>query len=393
MNDIERKIWIISGEESGDIYGARLIEELRRQAPGSKISVMGGKRMIATGADLMIDATELGVVGLLEVLGMLFTFIKIMRDLTKRAKQERPDCVVLIDYPGFNIRFAAKMRRLGIPVIWYISPQVWAWKKGRIAKLAEFCSKMLVIFPFETDVYAGSGLDTEFVGHPLVDVVRERTLPNLERDDNLVLLLPGSRSNEINRLFVPMLKTALDMRSQRPDLRFVVAAPRESVRDRLNEIWRDFKSRNVDATSLPIEIVHGKTGELLQKATAGLAASGTVTVECAIAGLPLTVVYKLNPITFFLAKLVISIPFFTMANIIAGKLIYEEFLQGDVAPRVLVPAMNRIMPGGERRDEVLAGIREVRESLTVDDTDASAKAAEAILKQLGLSDSIDTKDN
>ena len=386
MDNTRKKIWVISGEESGDIYGARLINELRLQSPGVEISIMGGKRMIATNAEVMVDSTELGVVGILEVLTMIFTFIKIFRDMVKRAAREKPDCVVLIDYPGFNLRFAAKMQRLGIPVIWYISPQVWAWKKRRIAKLAAYCRKMLVIFPFETDVYAGSGLDTEFVGHPLVDVVRERTDPKIKRDDNLMLLLPGSRSNEINRLFRPMLETAMRLKSNHPDLRFVVAAPRKTVSDRLNAILEEFKAAHPDAEELSVDIECGKTGELLQKTCAGLAASGTVTVECAIAGLPLTVVYILNPITFLIAKMLVNIPFFTMANIIAGKLLYEEYLQGDVNAANLAESMERILPGGERREEIREGVREVRESLTVEGCDGSAKAAATILKTMGGGD-------
>jgi lipid-A-disaccharide synthase len=380
MYNMRKKIWIISGEESGDIYGARLINELRKQSSDVDISIMGGKRMIATNAEVMVDSTELGVVGFLEVLGMFFTFIKIFRNMVKRAAHERPDCVVLIDYPGFNLRLAAKLQLLGIPVIWYISPQVWAWKKGRIAKLATYCRKMLVIFPFEPEVYAGSGLDAEFVGHPLVDVVRERSDSKIERDDNLMLLLPGSRSNEINRLFLPMLETVMRLKKTHPNLHFLVAAPRKTVSDRLATILAEFKASHPEAEELSINIEYGKTGEFLQKACAGLAASGTVTVECAIAGLPLTVVYILNPITFFIAKMLVNIPFFTMANIIAGKLLYEEYLQGDVNPANLADSMERILPGGERREEVLAGLREVRKSLSVKGCDGSAKAAEAILK-------------
>jgi lipid-A-disaccharide synthase len=259
---------------------------------------------------------------------------------------------------------------------------VWAWKKGRIAKLAEYCRKMLVIFPFETEVYEGSGLETEFVGHPLVDVVRERSDPNIVRADDLMLLLPGSRSNEINRLFIPMLETAMKLRQSRPELRFAVAAARPAVKERLEFLLDEFKSSHPEAADLDLKIESGKTGELLQRATAGLAASGTVTVECAIAGLPLVVVYKLNPITFFLAKMVVDIPFFTMANIIAGKLLYEEYLQKDVNAANLAEAVGRILPGGDKRGEVLDGVREVRESLTVEGTDASAKTAETILRTI-----------
>lgn len=384
LTDNKYHIWVISGEESGDIYGSRLINEMKSLLPPDQLAVsaMGGERIAATGAELMVDATELGVVGLLEVLSMIGTFIRIFRQLVKRAAKERPDAVVLIDYPGFNLRFAAKMFKLGIPVIWYITPQVWAWKKGRIAKLAKYCRKMMVIFPFETEVYVGTELDTEFVGHPLVDVIRERTDSNIKRDPNRFLLLPGSRKNEINRLFVPMLETACKLHQKHPELKFTVSAPRKKVYDRLINIYDLFCETRKSEDLPSVDINYGETGHWLQEAGTGLAASGTVTVECAIAGLPLTVVYKLNPVTFFLAKMIVKIPFFTMVNIIAGKLVFEEFLQGDVNADTLSASIEKILPGGERRQEVEIGIREMTESLSAGSGNASKQAAECVLKSL-----------
>ena len=377
-------IWIISGEESGDIYGSRLINELKTMLPADKLSIsaMGGARIAETGANLMVDSTELGVVGIFEIMGMIGTFIRIFQQLVRHATKERPDAVILIDYPGFNLRFAAKLYKLGIPVIWYITPQVWAWKKSRIAKLAKYCTKMMVIFPFETDVYAGSGLDTEFVGHPLVDVIKDRTNPEIKRDPNRFLLLPGSRKNEINRLFVPMLETACKLHQTHPELKFTVSAPRKKVYDRLMKIYESFCENNKKKNIPEIDITYGNTGRWMQEAGTGLAASGTVTVECAIAGLPLTVVYKLNPLTFFLAKLIVDIPFFTMVNIIAGKLVFEEFLQGDVNAETLSASIEKILPCGERRREIETDIKKMTESLSTGSGNASAQAAECVLKIL-----------
>ena len=153
------KIWLIAGESSGDLYGAKLAEDLKRLAPETEIAGMGGARMRNAGVRLLVDSTELGVVGIIEVVGILFKILSILRFLVKKAEEERPDAVVLIDYPGFNIRFAKQLKKRGIPVIWYISPQVWVWRKSNIPKLASYCTKMMVIFPFETEVYRGSGLD------------------------------------------------------------------------------------------------------------------------------------------------------------------------------------------------------------------------------------------
>ena len=166
------KIWIVAGESSGDLYGAQLTRDLKRLDPTVEIAGMGGAKMREAGVRLLVDSTELGVVGIVEVLGILFKIIRIMLFLLREAEKERPDAVVLIDYPGFNIRLAKRLKARGIPVVWYISPQVWVWRKSNIPKLARYCTKMMVIFPFETEVYKGTGLDVEFVGHPLVEIVR-----------------------------------------------------------------------------------------------------------------------------------------------------------------------------------------------------------------------------
>ena len=384
MSEKKYNIWVISGEESGDIYGARLINELKGILKGDQLrfSAMGGSRIAETGAKIMVNATELGVVGIFEIMGMIGTFIRIFRQLVKRAAKEKPDAVILIDYPGFNLRFAAKLYKLNIPVIWYITPQVWAWKKGRIAKLAKYCTKMMVIFPFETDVYAGSGLDTEFVGHPLVDVIKERRDPEIKRDPNRFILLPGSRKNEINRLFVPMLETACKLHKEHPELKFTVSAPRKKVYDRLMKIYDAFCGSRKNEKMPEVQISYGDTGRWMQEAGTGLAASGTVTVECAIAGLPLTVVYKLNPVTFLIAKILVNIPFFTMVNIIAGKLVFEEYLQGDVNADTLTTSIEKILPDGERREEIETGIREMTESLSVGSGNASRQAAECVLESM-----------
>lgn len=380
----QTNIWLISGEESGDIYGARLINELKQLLPEDKlkVSAMGGKRIADTGAEIMVDATELGVVGIFEIMGMIGTFIKIFQQLVKRAAKEKPDAVILIDYPGFNLRFAAKMYRLGIPVIWYITPQIWAWKKGRIKKLTKYCKKMMVIFPFETDVYEGTGLDTEFVGHPLVDVIKERTDPKIQRDLKRVLLLPGSRKNEINRLFIPMLETAAKLHQSHPDLKFTVSAPRKKVYEILMAIYKSFCESRKSEDLPEIEISYGDTGRWMQEAGTGLAASGTVTVECAIAGLPLAVAYKLHPFTFFIANIMVSLDYFTMVNIICHNVVFEEFLQEDVNADTLAAAVERILPGGKRRKGVENAIHEMTENLSAGSGNASRQAAECVLKTL-----------
>ena len=384
-----RKIWIMAGEASGDIYGAALAQDLRKRgaAEGVEVEVggMGGAAMAAAGVKRTVDSTELGVVGFVEILKHIFTFIGIFRKLVRTVKEERPDAVILIDYPTFNMLFGRQVRKLGIPVIWYVSPHVWVWGKRRIPKLAKLCKKMLVIFPFEPEVYAGSGLDTEFVGHPLLDMVDARRDDSIVRDPNLVVLLPGSRSMEIKNLMHSMLGTAMELSQKHPQLRFVIAAPREKVANLCQQAMDEFKQKNPALPEIAIEI--GKTAYYQQAAGTGLAASGTVTVESAIAGLPLVVVYRTAWISMLLAALLVKLyrNSFVMPNIIANKKVYEEYLQHQVKPEILVPAMERILPGGPERSRVICEMQEVRSLLGDDETQrrtASSKAADAVWRTL-----------
>ena len=384
-----RKIWIMAGEASGDMYGAALAQDLRKRgaAEGVEVEVggMGGAAMAAAGVKRTVDSTELGVVGFVEILKHIFTFIGIFRKLVRTVKEERPDAVILIDYPTFNMLFGRQVQKLGIPVIWYVSPHVWVWGKRRIPKLAKLCRKMLVIFPFEPEVYAGSGLDTEFVGHPLLDMVDARRDDSIVRDPNLVVLLPGSRSMEIKNLMHSMLGTAMGLSQKHPQLRFVIAAPREKVANLCQQAMDEFKQKNPALPEIAIEI--GKTAYYQQAAGTGLAASGTVTVESAIAGLPLVVVYRTAWISMLLAALLVKLyrNSFVMPNIIANKKVYEEYLQHQVKPEILVPAMERILPGGPERSRVICEMQEVRSLLGDDETQrrtASSKAADAVWRTL-----------
>ena len=379
----------MAGEASGDIYGAALAQDLRQRGAAENVTVeiggMGGAAMAAAGVRRTVDSSELGVVGFLEILKHIFTFIGVYRKLVKTLREERPDAVVLIDYPTFNMLFGKQARKLGIPVIWYVSPHVWVWGKRRIPKLSALCRKMLVIFPFEVEVYAHSKLDTEFVGHPLLDMVDQRHDPSIVRDDKLVALLPGSRAGEIDRLLKPMLETARGLAVRHPDLKFVITTPREKVALRCGRILERFRRKHPELPEIPIEI--GRTAYYQQAAGTGLAASGTVTVESAIAGLPLAVIYRVNWLSLLIAAVLVKLyrNSFVMPNIIANKKVYEEFLQYQVTPGNLIPAMERILPGGPERERVIQDMQEVRTLLGDDDLarqSASWKAAEAVWKTL-----------
>ncbi len=382
----ERKsplIWIMAGESSGDLYGARIATELKRQNPGCTIRGMGGVKMREAGVEIMVDSTELGVVGIVEVLGSIFKFIKIMLYCISEAKKQRPDTVLMVDYPGFNIRLAKQLWKMGIKVVWFISPQVWVWRKSNIPKYAKYCKKMLVIFPFEPEVWKGSGLDVEFTGHPLIEVVRDRTDASIQRDPNQFLLMPGSRKSETSRLVFPFLATAAILKQRHPEMKFAISAPREKTYNDILRYVETFKRKNPDIELPELDISYGKTAYWMQKSAAGLAASGTVTVESAIADLPLVVAYRLHPVTFQLARWIIGKLFrgyFTMPNIILDKCVFQEYLQFQVVPEDLADAADRILPGGERRAEVMQDMADMREALSAGAENATARAAAAILE-------------
>lgn len=381
MSKTVKKLWIIAGETSGDIYGAKLAQEALKIAEERNIELklagMGSKRMRETGVELLVDSTELGVMGVVETLKLIGTFIRIFFKLVRLAEKERPDAVVLIDYPGFNLRFAKKLFKLNIPVIWYVSPQIWVWGKKRKPVLERICSKMLVIFPFETEVYDKEKLDVSFVGHPLLEIVNERTDMTLKRDENCFLLLPGSRAMEVGRLLKPMLDAVCELHVKHPQLYFVIAASRAKMRAMCENIIADYRKKHPELPE--IELSNESAAYYQQKAGTGIAASGTVTVESAIAGLPLVVVYKLNIITLAIARVLVKLyrGYFTMVNIIVNKTVFEEFLQWHVCNRNLIPAVEKILPGGSRRAEVESQMKELVNMLSSQGRKPSYAAAEA----------------
>lgn len=375
-----RNIWILAGEASGDVYGARLGDELKQIAKEKNVKLslsgMGGEKMIASGIPVKVDSTELGVMGVVEVLKLIFTFIRIYVQLVKQAKQERPDTVILIDYPGFNLLFGIAMYKLGIPVVWYICPQVWVWGKWRKPVFAKICRKMLVIFPFEVEVFDSTSLKAQFVGHPLINIVEERIQKEaVERDLNTFLLLPGSRVMEINRLLNPMLDTVVLLSKKHPELTYHLSAPREKIATLAKNMIDKYRKKHPDLPN--IEISYGNTGYWLRRAGTGIAASGTVTVECAISNLPLVVGYRMSWGTVILASMLVKLyrGFFTMVNIIANKEVYQEFLQHKFSAKHLIGPIEAILPNGSRRKEVEDGMAEVKKILTPESGSAARQAA------------------
>jgi lipid-A-disaccharide synthase len=352
----------IAGEASGDAHAAKLIEALRSQAPEVTVFGAGGAKMQAAGMELLLDLTEHAVVGLVEVLKNYGTFRQIFWDLVEEAEKRKPDAVVLVDFPGFNLRFAKEMKELGIKVIYYISPQLWAWHASRAKQIERDVDLMLCIFPFEKDWYAEHApkLRVEFVGHPFAERLGESTKSET-RNPKLILLLPGSREREVAKIF-PIMAGIVDRLPN--DLEFIVAAVNEQSAAMMMHHPR-------------IKVELGTAHELMQHATLAITASGTATMECAFYGCPMIVVYKVNWLTYLIGRMVVKVNWLAMPNVIAGREIVPEFIQHAANPDRVAPVARELLKNDAKREAMRQELAIVVESLGADG--ASERAAKLIL--------------
>lgn len=352
---------MLAGEASGDDRGAELIQALRKKNPSLRIAGMGGPKMKAAGMEALADVTGEAVVGFFESVRRYPFFKKIFDRLLAECAARRPAAVVGIDYPGFNLRFEKAVRwKLGksVKIIHYVSPQIWAWREGRKHRMAEFLDLVLCLFPFEPQVYADTGLRAEYVGHPLPAQIP--AAPSRGRDPNLVALLPGSRSGEIGRHWPVLRETALRLAKTRPSLRFAVGSNDGRRFD-------DFEVR--------------PARELMAAAQAGIVALGTATLESALHGMPMVVVYKVSTPTYLVSKPLIKLQNLAMPSVIAGRRIVPEFIQGRCCPEALVPALEQLLDSAQAREEMAAGYRLVRERFG--EKNAADNAAGLILESIG----------
>ena len=368
-------IMMIAGEISGDNHAARVASEILRQRPGAKLFGAGGPAMKAAGVELLLDLTEHAVVGLTDVLANYAKFRRLFWQLVGEARRRKPDAVILTDYPGFNLRFAKQMKALGIPVFYYISPQVWAWGRGRVKEIPRIVDLMMVVFPFEKQFYQehAPGLRVEFVGHPVVEQLSgERR--DLKREENLVALLPGSREAEVERILPAMLGAARLLRRERPDLRFELAAASDKVASLARTLVRDE----------PVSVRAGNARELMQRAAAGMVASGTATLECAFFGLPYALVYRVSWLTYAVARWLVTVRHLGIVNVMAGREIVPEFIQQRAQPELLARAVAELLDHRERRERMQ---RELAEAMaTLEGERAAERAAAAALAALDAAD-------
>ena len=364
------RLLVSCGEPSGDLYAADLVRHLRRPESTLDVYGLGGDRLGAEGARLLAHVRELAVVGLWEVVSHLPRVRRIFSELLAETDRVRPDLAVLVDYPDFNLRLARALRRRGIPVVYYVSPQVWAWRPGRIRAIRDAVTHMIVIFPFEEEVYRAAGVPVTFVGHPLVDLVapsrdRGRFLAGIGLDPErpAIALLPGSRRKEIAHNLPGIRGAALQLAARRPDLQFVAAV-----------------APSIDAGlvrgGLPaaVAIAQGQTHDALAAADAAIVASGTATVEAALIGTPMVVVYRLSGLTYALGRRFVRVPHVAMANLIAGRRVVPELIQGDFTPDAVAGEILRLLgPDGATMRAALGDVR-----ARLGPGGASARAAQVV---------------
>lgn len=374
---------IVTGEASGDLHGANLARSLKEFDPDLRLFGMGGPELKKTGMELLYDAARLSVVGLVEVFAHLGDILAARRTLIKAMRERKPSLLILIDFPDFNLMLAAKARRFGIPVFYYISPQVWAWRSGRVNKIGRLADRIGVILPFEKDFYSSKGVEVDFVGHPLMDAVVTTTSKEQFRKDHdigphktVIGLLPGSRKKEIVSLLPDFLAAArsLSTRTEREYVFLVPLAPTVS-RDFLEAGGISEYSRDLD-----IRISDENRYDLMAACDAVVAASGTVTLELAILGVPTVTTYRVSPRTYRLGRMLVKLQWFSLVNLIADREIIPELLQDEVSGRSIADHLTRILQDDAVRTEMIQGLGEVRERLGW--PGASRRAAEIALEIL-----------
>lgn len=371
----------MAGEASGDLHGAALVEALRKRIPHATFSGMGGARMQAAAVGLLADARQTGVVGISELWEKQQVLRAALRALRAHLAEIRPDLLICIDFPDFNLLLARTARRFGIPVCYFISPQVWAWRRGRVRQIRRLVRKMLVLFPFEEPLYRAAGVDVTFVGHPLLDILatvparehcRERLGVSLGA--NVVGLLPGSRAAEIRRHLPILLAAAAKIRAGDPGVAFFVGLGDTADRPAVDAAVAD--------AGVSVQVLQGRTYEIIRAADFLLAVSGTVTLEAAVLGTPMLITYRLGRLSAWLARLLIRVSFAGLPNLVAGEAIVPELLQDDATPTRLAETALAILRSPVRQETMRAALAEVRRRLG--EPGAIDRAAREIVRMLPL---------
>ena len=356
-----KNLLIIAGEDSGDMHAADVIRALKEKHSDINVWGIGGDKLRAEGVELLHDTREMDVLGIVEVLKRYSFFKRTFNEVLAEADKRKPDAALLVDYPGFNLRLARELKNRGIKVLYYVCPQVWAWNRGRIPKMAEIIDRLMVIFPFEVDVFKGVDLKVDFVGHPMVDELREFRAKEPEllpwNGKTKIALLPGSRKQEIIYILPRLLEAAHLLEQSRPDISFLIPVPErrlalvESVMQKAGKAPRN------------VSIVTGKAREVLKQADAAFVASGTATLEAALLRCPTVLVYRGSFLNYLFARALIRIPWLGIANIVSGKEIMPERLQQHMRPIELVAAIDPLMTDTPVREAMIHNFQALEKML------------------------------
>jgi lipid-A-disaccharide synthase len=373
------QILVVAGEASGDAHAAELVAALKARRPELTFFGMGGSRLAAQGVELLYGAHEVSVMGFTEVLPKIPRILQVMGGLATAAAERRPACAILVDIPDFNLRLAARLKRLGIPIAYYVSPMIWAWRRGRVKLIARLVDRMLCILPFEEPFYREAGVAARYVGSPVVEQVPApasattfRQQLGLKVDAPTLALLPGSRMSEIRRILPTMVGAARKLVAERPGLQLVVPVaptiPREEIESRFQ------------GSGLKPVLVDGRAPEAVGASDAAIVASGTATLEAGLMQRPLVVVYRVSLLTYLIGRLLLKVAHVSLVNLLAGRRLVPELLQGEMTPERIAQEVRRVWEPGPAREEVLRGLAEVRGKLG--EAGAAARAAESVLELL-----------
>jgi len=355
----KKQIMIVAGEASGDLHGGNLVQALHRIDPEIRFYGVGGGKLRAAGVELTADAAEMAVVGLTEVVSKLGFILKVMSQLKASLKKDRPDLLILIDYPDFNLPLARAAKKYGVKVFYYISPQVWAWRRGRIGKIKKVVDRMAVILPFEADLYGEAGVDATFVGHPLLDVVRTKYSRkdalirfDLREGVTTVGILPGSRQSEVTRLLPVMLGAAEIVNEKFKDVQFVLP-----LADTLDI---SFVSQIIARYSVTVKIIPDEVYDVIACTDIAMVASGTATLETALMETPMIIIYKVSVPSYYVGRMVIDVDHIGLVNIIAGKEIVPELIQFEASPEKIAAAVINILTTKGRKEYIRAELKKIR---------------------------------
>jgi len=355
-------VLIIAGEASADLHGSNLVRAMKRLDPEISFLGIGGEKMENEGVKILFSSSDMAVVGLTEIFSRIPYIFRAHRQLKLILKETHPDLLILIDYPTFNLYLARSAKRFNVPVLYYISPQVWAWRQGRIKKIARRVDRMATILPFEAALYRDSGLDVEYVGHPLLDAVSKTvnrreaiTEMGLTGSRPILGLLPGSRREEIENLLPLMVQAVGILSSGYRDLKCVLPIA--------STISPDLVQSMISKSSVEINISQGDIYKTLATCDLALVTSGTATLETAIMGIPMIVVYRASPLTFWIAKKVVNVPFIGLVNLVAGEEVVPELMQDEVTPQRLAQEAMAILEDGRKKEDMIKKLKMVEERL------------------------------